>query len=432
MNLQKCFCLTKHRSVFDSGIIILGMIVLIIAIIGATIAWSDVLKVTYVDLMTKIPKFEYVVQDGNEIGNRTFEIYQILRNISLMMMGILILFAGLSFMFEHMNFVSQDTGFKILSNSIIFVFFFFFFPMLWDLFANVVEQLSYWILNPEDPTRPITNIDYLLKCLTFGCPGTIPSKDDGIQTPSFTLDEIVAGLTDPLGTLKNMFLSTFLAAFKAIAFLIFMFLAFLIGTIRQILTAIVIIGLPLILTFSLFPFFKRITDKFIDALLGLLIVPIFSALVIVSGVAQLQTLVVQKSDPITEWFAALAIMALGTFMPVILIPMLGSIISSVSSIATGSISTGTVITGMGTLRSLSDVGHTIGQISQPVSQNAISLARTSLSTSNLAKITKLDHNPAMSESPPNLKTNLRFVDPVNAGEFIKNNNSSRLDIDHTE
>lgn len=419
MNSQKHFCLTKHRSVFDSGVIILGIIVLIIAIIGATIAWSDVLKVTYVDLMTKMPKFEYAVQDGHEIGNRTFEIYQILRNISFLMMGILMLFAGLSFMFEHMSFVSQDTGFKILSSSIVFVFFFFFFPILWDLFANVVEQLSYWILNPEDPTRPITNIDYLLKCLTLGCPGTTLSKDTGIQTPNFTLDEIVAGLTDPLGSLKNMFLSTFLAAFKAIAFLIFMFLAFLIGTIRQILTAIVIIGLPLILTFSLFPFFKRITDKFIDALLGLLIVPIFSALVIVSGVAQLQILVVQKSDPITEWFAALAIMALGTFMPAILVPMLGSIISSVSSVTTGSISTGTVITGLGTIRSVGDVGHTIGQISQPLSQSGISLAKVALSTSNLAQITKLDHNPAMPESSSDLRTNRRFIDLGNPDKFVK-------------
>ena len=387
MNLRKRFRFQKRRSVFDSGIIILGIIVAIIAIIGAAIAWSDILKITYVDLMTKIPKFEYDVQQGHEIGNKTFEIYQILRNISFMVMGVLILFAGLSFMFEHLNFVPPDTGFRILSSSIIFVFFFFFFPMLWDLLANTVEQLSKWVLNPEDPSHPAANVDYLLKCLTLGCPGTSHAEGGGIQSPNFTLDGIVAGLTDPLGVLKNMFLATFLAAFKTIAFLIFMFLTFLIGTIRQVLTAIVIIGLPLILMFSLFPFFKRITDRFIDALLGLLIAPIFSALVVVAGVAQLQTLVAQNPDPITEWFAALAVMALGTFMPVMIVPMLGSIISSVSSIATGAVSAGVMVTGLGAGRSIGSIGHAADDMSQP-SSSGISIAKAAFSPSSLAQITK--------------------------------------------
>ncbi|WP_179368127.1 hypothetical protein [Candidatus Nitrosotenuis sp. DW1] len=386
--------------------IILGIIVAIVAIIGATIEWSDILKITYVDLMTKIPQFEYDVQDGHEVGNRNFEIYQILRNISFLIMGILILFAGLSFMFEHMTFVPPDTGFRILSSSVLFVFFFFFFPMLWDLLANTVEQLSKWILNPEDPTKPIANVDYLLKCLTLGCPETKHPEDGGIQTPNFTLDEIVAGLTDPLGTLKNIFLTTFLAAFKAIAFLIFMFLTFLIGTIRQVLTAIVIIGLPLILMFSLFPFFKRITDRFIDTLLGLLIVPIFSALVIVSGVAQLQTLVTQNSDPVTEWFAALAVMALGTFMPAMLVPMLGSIISSVSSITTGAVSTGVIVTGMGAARSLSSMSG-MDRMSSYDSQNGVFLTKAAFSPVNLPQITKSRLDGA-SPGLTTLETNYEF------------------------
>lgn len=377
----------KRRGIFDAGIIFLGIIVLIIAIIGAAVAWSDVLKVTYVDLITQMPKFEYDVQGGHEMGNRNFEIYQILRNISFLVMGILILFAGLSFMFEHINFVPPDTGFRILSSSIIFVFFFFFFPMLWDLLANTVEQLAKWILNPEDPTQPAANVDYLLKCLTLGCPGTAHS-DGGIQAPNITLDAIVAGISDPLGTMKNLFLTAFLATFKAIAFLIFMFFTFLIGTIRQTLTAIVIIGLPLILMFSLFPFFKRITDKFIDAMLGLLIAPIFSALVIVAGVGQLQELVSHSPDPITEWFAALAVVSLGTFMPAILIPLLGSVMSSVSSIATGAVSTGAMVTGMGAIGTVGGIGQSASQISQQVSQSGVSLARAAFSPSGITQLAK--------------------------------------------
>lgn len=418
MYSKRSFYSHKHRSIFDSGIIILGIIVAIIAIIGATIEWSDILKITYIDLITKIPQFEYDVREGHEIGNRNFEIYQILRNISFMVMGILILFAGLSFMLEHMNFVPPDTGFRIISNSVFFMFFFFFFPMLWDLLATTVEQLSKWILNPEDPTKPTTNVDYLLKCLTLGCPETRHFEGGGIKTPNFTLDEIVAGLTDPFGTLKNIFLTTFLAAFKAIAFLIFMFLTFLIGTIRQVLTAIVTIGLPLILIFSLFPFFKRITDRFIDTLLGLLIVPIFSTLAIVSGVAQLQTLVIQNSDPITEWFAALAVMALGTFMPVMLVPMLGSIMSSVSSIATGAVSTSAIVTGMGAVRSLSNIGNA-DQMSDLNSQNSIFLTKAAFSPLNLPQITTSRLDGAV-HGPTTVETNSESRDTGKHTKFTAN------------
>jgi hypothetical protein len=383
------FKFQKRRSVFDAGVIFLGIIVLIIAIIGVTVVWSDVLKIAYIDLMTKMPKFEYDVHNGHEIGNRNFEIYQIVRNISFLVMGILIFFAGLSFMFEHMNFVPPNTGFRILSSSVIFVFFFFFFPTLWDLLANVVEQLSKWILNPEDPIQPTANVDYLLKCLTVGCPGTAHS-DGGIQAPNITLDDIVTGIGSPFETMRNIFLNTFLAAFKAIIFLIFMFLTFLIGTIRQILTAIVIIGLPLILTFSLFPFFKRITDRFIDALLGLLIAPIFSALVIIAGVAQLQTLVKQSPDPITEWFAALAVMTLGTFMPAMLVPMLGNVMSSISSMTTGAVSTGAIVTGMGAAGSMTGVSQAVNQMSQQSSQSGVSLTKAIFSSSGMTQLAKTD------------------------------------------
>ncbi len=336
------FVITKNRrGVFDAGIIILGAIVVIIAIISATLAWSDILQVTYVELVTKIPKFDYVVQSATESGNKNFEVYAILRTISFLLIVFVLIFSGMSIMFEKINLVPPETGFAIISKSIYFVFFFFFFPPLWDISATVVEQMSVWILNPEDPTKPTKNVEILLKKL-----GSIECADpnDPAGDCQFTFDKIVAGITDPFGTLKNIFQTAFLGIFKAIAFLAFMFTSFLVGTIRQVLTAIVIIGLPIILILSLIPFFKRIADRFVDALLGLLIVPIFSSLVIVAGVAYLGTL--SSPDPITEWFAALAIMALASLVPAMIVPMMGSIIGVVHGMATSAISTGAMVTGM--------------------------------------------------------------------------------------
>lgn len=339
--------LKNRRGVLDAGIIILGIIVAIVAIVAATLTWSDVLETSYVKLITEMPKFEYNIQEGRELGNRNFEIYQILRNIALLIFVFVIIFSGLSFMFENISLIPPETGYQILSKSIIYVFFFFFFPPLWDLLATAVEQTSLWILNPEDTTDPTKNISYLLNRLGNGIECNL--EDERCK---FSLDALVSGITDPFTTLKNMFLITFLAVFKAIAFLIFMFTTFLLGTIRIVLTATITIAIPIILVLSLLPFFRRITSRFIDAFLGLMITPIFSALGIIAGVAHLQTIVSSNPDPIVEWFTALAIMGLTTFIPVLVVPMLGSLFSSITSITSSAVSTGTKISSIGIISAM--------------------------------------------------------------------------------
>ncbi|MFY9301251.1 MAG: hypothetical protein WAO91_08695 [Candidatus Nitrosotenuis sp.] len=347
----------SRRGIFDAGIIILGIIIVIVAIISATLAWSDVLQVAYVSLITKIPKFDYQVHGGSESGNKNFEIYATLRTISFFLIVFVLMFAGLSVMFERINIMPAETAFKIISKSIYFVFFFFFFPPLWDISSTAVEQLSVWILNPQDIENPSRNIEILLKKL-----GSIECVDpnDPKGNCHFTLDKLVAGMTDPFGALKNIFQTSFLGVFKAIAFLSFMFMSFLMGTIRQVLTAIVIVGLPVLLILSLLPFFKRVVDRFIDAMLGLLIAPIFSSLVIVAGVAYLGT--INGPDPIMEWFAALAIMILASLVPAMTVPMIGPLVGMAHGMAGAALSTGGMIasiSGLGVSRGIASITGTI-------------------------------------------------------------------------
>lgn len=379
MKIKSKLILKNRRGVLDAGIIILGIIVAIIAIVAATLTWSDILEMSYVKLITEMPKFEYNIHDGHESGNRNFEIYQILRNIALIIFVFVIIFAGISFVFENINLIPPETGYQILSKSIIFVFFFFFFPPLWDLLATTVEQTALWILNPEDPTDPTKSISYLLNRLGNGI--ECSSEDDSCK---FSLDALVSGITDPFTTLRNMFLTTFLAVFKAVAFLIFMFTTFLLGTIRIVLTATITIAIPIILVLSLLPFFRRITSRFIDAFLGLMITPIFSALGVIAGVAHLQTTISSNPDPIVEWFTALAIMGLTTFIPVLVVPMLGSLFGSITSITSSAVSTGTKISSIGMIGMV----HGITEMSNVFQRgkdwmvSGTSLARSTMSEPN--------------------------------------------------
>lgn len=373
-----------RRAVLDAGIIILGIVVAIIAIVAAALTWSDVLEVSYVSLITEMPVFEYGVQDGYETGNRNFEIYQILRNIALVAFVFVIMFAGVSFVFEHVNLISPETGYNILSKSVIFILFFFFFPPLWDLLAATIQQTSLWILNPENPDEPTKNISYILNKIGNG----IECKPDD-DSCRFSLDALVAGITDPFTSLRNMFLTTFLAVFKAVAFLSLMFLTFLLGTVRIVLTAILTISIPVILMLSLLPIFRRVASRMIDAFLGLMIAPIFSALGMVAGVAHLQTFAAASPDPIVEWFAALAVMGLATFIPAMLVPMLGSVMGSVSSIITGAVATGSVLGGaaaIGGARAISGLASSMQGAN--MSMSGISLAKAALpgvgSSSNIS------------------------------------------------
>ncbi len=201
----------------------------------------------------------------------------------------------------------------------------------------MVEESSLWILNPEDPQNPVEKVEFIF------------SKLGAIEAPEVSFDSIVAGIGDPVGVFEGFFLNVFLAAFKAIALIIFIFLVFIIGTIRMVFTAVLIIGLPVILTLSLIPWFFGITKKLLEALTGLLIAPIIAAIVIVAGSAFLGTVETSselEQGEIQQWFSALAVMALAVFIPVILVPMLGSLVSSITTMTTGAVSSGAMLTGM--------------------------------------------------------------------------------------
>lgn len=338
-------CLRKRRGQFglESAIIILGIIVAIIAIVNATLAWSDVLETSFVGLITDMPAFDYDIKDGVETGNENFELYIMIRSISFYVFLAAMFVAGISFVLEHVNWFPPETAVNIISKSVFYLIFFFLFPVLWDFVAVMVEESALWILNPENPDEPTQRVGFVFERL------------GAIEVPEVSFDAIVAGIGDPVGVFEGFFLNVFLAAFKAIVLIIFIFMVFIIGTIRMVFTAVLIIGLPVILGLSLVPWFYGIPKKLLEALSGLMVAPVIAALVIVAGSAYLVSIddaaangeagSFEKGE-IAQWFSALAVMALAVFIPVILVPILGSLVSSLTTITTGGVASGAMLTGM--------------------------------------------------------------------------------------
>ena len=85
-------------------------------------------------------------------------------------------------------------------------------------------------------------------------------------------------------------------------------------------------------------------------------------------------------DPLQGWFSALAVMALVVFIPGMVVPMVGSIMSSVSSIATGAVASGSLMTGMAGMGAMRGVGGAMSGMAQQAS-----MAGQSMNPLQLAK-----------------------------------------------
>jgi hypothetical protein len=121
---------------------------------------------------------------------------------------------------------------------------------------------------------------------------------------------------------------------------------FIIGTIRIVLTAAIIVGLPMILALKLVPWVRKPADRLLETLYGLVVATTISSIVVVAGAAYLDTL---SKDGVVENFqafvAAAAVIILAVFMPVMLSPMLGSVVSSITGMVTSSLMAGAVAGG---------------------------------------------------------------------------------------
>jgi len=346
----------------DAGIltfaILLAVVFLVIAV--NTLIIPEIGS-SFLKIATDMPTFDY----NNEQGNENFNVYSALRNISFVIYAIVLLFAGMSYMLEHFNIMSPQTAFTIISKSVLFIVLFFVFPPLWDAIALSLEQLSAWILNPSDPANAGENVKWIWQ------------KMGGIVPPDISFDKILQFMTDPRTAGEALFKDVFMAVFKSLVTAILTFLMYVIGIVRIVLTAVLIIGLPIILILSLIPFLSRVTGTLINALIGLSLAPIFASIAIVAGKAYIGTATL---SPLQDWLATLAVAALAIFFPVLLAPILGSLVTSLTTMMTAGLTSGLFFGGFATAGLAGGIRGALGAISS----HAASLGRP-LSSLELAK-----------------------------------------------
>jgi hypothetical protein len=163
-----------------------------------------------------------------------------------------------------------------------------------------------------------------------------------IQAPSVDWDTILQFLLNPNDAAQTIFRDVFLAVFKAFIAALLTFLMFVIGVVRIVLTGILADALPLLLALTLIPWFEGIVKRLIDVLIGLSLAPVFSALIVVAGLAVIQS---ESFAPLQQWLAAIAVAFLAVSFPTIIAPLLGPVVGQMTTVMTGGLLAGTLLGG---------------------------------------------------------------------------------------
>ena len=293
-----------------------------IIMIGAMIAISQVFVVVggplVPELITDMPTlYEYdditgeqlKDEDGNAVTNEKIDLYFLLSQVA----AVLFLVIGFGAIFvwyvEDYGMARKGAAFSIGSKLIMYAVVLVLIPYAWDVSAIGIERGALFLLDPFEESSPSERTAKLWADM-----GAVVPPD------AFDISQWGEALSSP-GTIgQSIFKNLFLGLFRGIAVMFMTAMMFILSVIRIELTIVIVIAMPIILAFKLIPKFNMVSDMLIKNLVGLMMAPIFSALVITVGIAYLDA---ENLPAMQEWFSQLAIGFLAVFFPVMLAPMLG-------------------------------------------------------------------------------------------------------------
>lgn len=354
---------------FITPIIVVIILVALAAIVNAWVIGSA--DRSFFELMVKMPKFvdkpnatlsDYEAPSIPSERPGMIETYHNLRLIAIFVMAGAFILGMILFLGEEFGVQKKGQAIELIANTLIYSLFLMVFPVLWDGVATGVEYLNIYILNPANPTPE--NAAARAKDLFI--------KLGGINT-EFDMGKLLEGtgkaLVGDQSGLTQFFHDILTAVFRAFLAALIFLMMFIIGTIRIVLTAAIIVGLPMILAIKLVPWVRKPADRLLETLYGLVVATVISSIVVVAGAAYLDTL---SKDGVVENFqafvAAAAVIILAVFMPVMLSPMLGSVVSSITGMVTSSLMAGAVAGGSAVMGAARGAAGALGFGGQAVSR----------------------------------------------------------------
>ena len=310
-------------------------------------------------LITEMPRFfDYddvtgdliLDADGNPASNERTELYFGLFVFSFIILMVIGILSILVLMLEQIKWVNPGTAWRLLRKVILFIPFFAVFPFLWDLWAITIESTAMALLEFNSG-----GIDAATRTATLW------QSMGGIIPPgAFDPAEWTNAFVDPGAFAQGIMKDVFLALFKGFAVMFMTAMAFIISTIRIMLTMVFAMSIPLILVLGLIPLFRKLKDLVVNNLVGLSLAPMFSALILTTGMAYLDS---TPLPGMQDWFASLAVGFLAVFAPVILAPILGTLTTQVGQMMSTAIMGAAIIGGSAGQGALTGMSNASNQMS---------------------------------------------------------------------
>ena len=326
------------------------------ALIGISQGFVEIGGLLVPELITDMPTFfdydettgDMILDgDGNPASNERIDLYWLLVSISVIILVAVSMIAVLGYVFEVARWIHPGTAIGILKKIALFLLVFLIFPFVWDIYAIIIENFSLFLLDPfgsgDDPADRTLEL--------WRAMGSV------IPVDIFDLDAWASAFTDPGAFAQGMMKDVFLALFKGFAVMFMTAMMFIISTVRILLTIIIAMSIPLLLTLSLIPMFRSVKDMLVKNLIGLSIAPVFSSLVLTTGLAYLDSTILPAMQ---DWFASLAVGFLAVFFPVMLAPMLGNIVTQVGQMMSTAIMAGSIVGSMAGQGALGGVAKSLG------------------------------------------------------------------------
>ncbi len=377
----------------DAAVTILAIILIQITFSNIANDIGDMMDSAYTLQLITLPVFEYSIQnDGTEHGNYIFETFTQMRFLALILIAVVVVVAVLLKFFEQseVSTVQKGLGGKLISRCVMIIFLIALFPFIWDAVADGMEIAAVWVLNPNysyDPDSPCpddwsdqkiireyNDSKYDKDGTAYDFFGTDIKKAEIVCRPDFKVHYVIqqmAGtasyelpegantlewITNQIsGAFTNVLADTFFGFAQAIIVINVSLLSMIISMMTDMLTAMVIVSLPLFLALSLIPRFDKIVAKFLQALPGLYLIPLVSAIVISVGASFIASAGTANTGEIIAgfdttliyvWIASLGVVFFAVSIPMLMVPLLSSVVGSTMQVMTSAVTTALFITAM--------------------------------------------------------------------------------------
>ena len=243
--------------------------------------------------------------------------YWLLAGIGISIMVIVMCIAVTQYVAEGTGLTDKNKAIENVKKIVPYIIFILILPTVWDPLAIMIEELALFFMAPFPPeTDPY--IDVSAVAAFVGAPqdsfkshaqlrgAWLFMEAGSIIPPTVWQPEALVGfIFDPAKAVNNILTGAFIGIFKAVVVILLAMEMWVSGIVRVMATMMTVMAMPIMLPLSLIPKFGEATRKITSTLSGLMLAPIFSALVFTIGLAYLSSS--RNEDELVRWLQAVCV-----------------------------------------------------------------------------------------------------------------------------